>query len=198
MCKRERNREREDDGKRDREREEKRGVWWNFLLQRDVYLGILVSTSRSLLLGLIFPKKNYLIFFPVNIKLAWGFWNQADKDRGSQCSVYRFLCSLYSHPLLCLVSPNPDFLCSTSSVIKPAHLSGCRGLVVSYVGLNSVINFFNKYLPNAYYVPSIVFCSVEVIVKQTKSPIPCGTFILNQTLTFRTPCCLQILNFGPL
>lgn len=47
-------------------------------------------------------------------------------------------------------------------------------------------------------MPSIVFCSVEVIVKQTKSPIPCGTFILNQTLTFRTPCCLQILNFGPL
>ena len=45
-------------------------------------------------------------------------------------------------------------------------------------------------------MPSIVFCSVEVIVKQTKSASPYGTFILNQTLTFRTHCCLQILNFG--
>lgn len=145
-----------------------------FLLQRDVYLGILVSTSRSLLLGLIFPEKTYLIFFPVNIKLASGFWNQADRgDWESQCSVYRLLCSLDPHPLLCLVSPNPDFLCSTSSFIKPAHLSGCGGLVVSYTGLNSVINFFNKYLPHAYCIPSSVFCSVEVTACETdKIPHP--------------------------
>lgn len=32
MCERETNREREDEGKGDREREEKRGVWWNFFI----------------------------------------------------------------------------------------------------------------------------------------------------------------------
>lgn len=98
MCARGREIRRERMRERATEKEREKEVFGGiFLLQRDVYLGILVSTSRSLLLGLIFPEKTYLIFFPVNIKLASGFWNQADRgDWESQCSVYRLMQSLPS------------------------------------------------------------------------------------------------------
>lgn len=120
MCARGREIRRERMRERATEKEREKEVFGGiFLLQRDVYLGILVSTSRSLLLGLIFPEKTYLIFFPVYIKLASGFWNQADGGTGSpsvQCIDSYAVFTLTHCCVWCLQT-------QTSSVLPPHSLN---------------------------------------------------------------------------
>lgn len=109
MCARGREiREREDEERATEKERKKRCLVNSFIAERCLFRDscqyLKVSPAR-----IDFPREDLSNILPSEYQAGFRVLELQTGDWESQCSVYRLMVPLPSYPLLCLVSPNPDF-----------------------------------------------------------------------------------------